>query len=185
MLQFSAPVRRGLVLGTLFALFVAAPAAAESKIGVIDSQRIFSEYQEARDAEALFQEEMRAWQQELGELERELVGMQEQIRSQAQLRSQESLDALQTDYEAKLQAYEARKAEILDPDQGQAVTRNAELSAPINEQITTVVERLGAEGDFDIIIDRATVNVVFVAEGIDLTEQVLEELGKGDEGGDE
>ena len=175
----------GLILVVLLAVFAAAPAAAETKIGVIDSQRIFSEYQEARDAEALFQEEMRGWQDELGEMERELIGLQEQIRSQAQLRSQESLDALQSSYEEKLQAYEARKAEILDPEQGQAVMRNAELSAPINEQITTVVERLGAEGDFDLIIDRATINVVYVGEGIDLTEQVLEELGRGSEGGEE
>jgi len=184
MLQVLHPIRRAAFVAlTLLLVAAAAPAVAQSKIGVIDSQRIFSEYQEARDAEALFQQEMRGWQLELGELERELVGMQEQIRSQAQLRSKESLDALQSEYDAKLQSYEARKSEILDPDQGQAVLRNAELSAPINEQITTVVERLGAEGEFDLIFDRATVNVVYLSEGIDLTDQVLEELGKT--GGDE
>lgn len=166
-------------------LLLAAPVAAEdgTKVGVIDSQRIFSEYQEARDAEALFQEEMRAWQQELAEMERELIGLQEQIRSQAQLRSKESLDALQADYDGKLQAYETRRLEIMDPEQGQAVMRNAELSAPINEQITTVVERLAAEGDYDMVLDRAVITVVYLAEGMDLTDQVLEELGKdaGDE----
>jgi Skp family chaperone for outer membrane proteins len=169
----------------LLAALVAVPAVATAddgtKIGVIDSQRIFSEYQEARDAEAVFQEEMRAWQQEIGELERELMDLQEQIRTQAPLRSKASLDALQSEYEEKLAVYEQRKQEILDPEQGQAVTRNAELSAPINEQITTVVERLGAEGDFDLIIDRAMVNVVYMAEGIDLTDQVLAELEQGSE----
>ena len=177
-------IRRSLAL-ILVAALVAVPTAARAengtKIGVIDSQRIFSEYQEARDAEAVFQEEMRAWQQEIGELERELMDLQEQIRTQAPLRSKESLDALQSEYEEKLAVYEQRKQEILDPEQGQAVTRNAELSAPINEQITTVVERLGAEGDFDLIIDRAMVNVVYMAEGIDLTDQVLAELEQGSE----
>lgn len=177
-------IRRSLA-AVLLAVLVAAPGVGRAqegaKIGVIDSQRIFSEYQEARDADAVFQEEMRAWQQEIGELERELMDLQEQIRTQAPLRSKESLDALQSEYEQKLAAYEQRKQEILDPEQGQAVTRNAELSAPINEQITTVVERLGAEGDFDIIIDRATINVVYMSEGIDLTERVLEELEQGSE----
>jgi Skp family chaperone for outer membrane proteins len=177
-------IRRSLAV-ILVAALVAAPTAATAengtKIGVIDSQRIFSEYQEARDAEAVFQEEMRAWQQEIGELESELMDLQEQIRTQAPLRSKESLDALQSEYEEKLAVYEQRKQEILDPEQGQAVTRNAELSAPINEQITTVVERLGAEGDFDLIIDRAMVNVVYMAEGIDLTDQVLAELEQGSE----
>ena len=177
-------IRRSLA-AVLLAVLVAAPGVGRAqegtKIGVIDSQRIFSEYQEARDADAVFQEEMRAWQQEIGELERELMDLQEQIRTQAPLLSKESLDALQSEYEQKLATYEQRKQEILDPEQGQAVTRNAELSAPINEQITTVVERLGAEGDFDIIIDRATINVVYMSEGIDLTERVLEELEQGSE----
>lgn len=174
-------------LGPLAAWFVVAAllglagsaGAAESKIGVIDSQRIFTEYQVARDAEAVFQEEMRAWGQELGELERELVGLQERIRSQALLLSKDKLDEMQAELDGKRRAYETRKEELFDPETGQAVARNQELSAPINEQITTVVERLGAEGEYSIIIDLATVNVVFLGEGIDLTDQVLEELEKG------
>ena len=157
----------------------AGPAAAEAtKIAVINSQRIFSEYQDARDAEALFKEEMRGWQQEITELERELIQLQEQIQAQALLRTPEAQQALQQDYQRKLEAYEQRKAEIFDPDQGRAMARNAELSAPINDQITTVVERLAAEGDYDLIIDVATVNVAFLAEGVDITDRVLEELGK-------
>ena len=169
-----------LLLGLLAA---AAPSAtaADAKIGVIDSQRIFTEYQVARDAEAVFQEEMRAWGQELGELERDLVGLQERIRSQALLLSKDKLDEMQSELDGKRTAYETRKQELFDPDSGRAVSRNQELSAPINEQITAVVERLGNEGDYSMIIDVATVNVVFLGEGVDLTEQVLAELEKGEE----
>ena len=156
-------------------------ARAESKVGVIDSQRIFAEYQDARDAEAVFQEEMRAWGQELGELERELMNLQERIRSQSLLLSKDKLDEMQAELDQKRSAYETRKDELFNPETGTAVARNQELSAPINEQITTVVERLGAEGDFDIILDLSTVNVVYLGENVDLTDQVLEELEKGEE----
>jgi len=74
-----------------------------------------------------------------------------------------------------------RYAYIVDPNTGKAVLRNQELSQPINEQINKVVEQLGSEGEFDMIIDVATVNVVFLADGIDLTQQVLEFLAASQE----
>ncbi len=171
------------VLFLAFALVgnVRLASAADAKFGVIDSQRIFTEYQVARDAEAVFQEEMRGWSEELGALERDLMGLQERIRSQAVLLSKEKLDEMQSELDGLRRAYDTRKAELFDPETGQAVTRNQELSAPINEQITTVVERLGSEGDYAMIIDLATVNVVFLGEGVDLTDQVLEELEKGEQ----
>lgn len=186
-LRSSTVMRAGLSAGAALLLTVAAvfpgavpsAVAADVKIGVIDSQRIFSEYQVARDAEAVFQEEMRGWLQEVGELERELVGLQERIRGQALLLSKEKLDEMQAELDGKRRTYEARKSELFDQETGRAVARNQELSAPINEQITTVVERLGAEGDYTLILDMATVNVVFLGSGVDLTDRVLEELAKG------
>lgn len=173
-------------LAGLFLVFACAggagsASAADAKFGVIDSQRIFTEYQVARDAEAVFQEEMRGWSEELGDLERQLMALQERIRSQALLLSKEKLDEMQSELDGLRRSYETRKAELFDPETGQAVTRNQELSAPINEQITTVVERLGSEGDYAMIIDLATVNVVYLGEGVDLTDQVLEELEKGEQ----
>jgi len=116
------------------------------KLGIIDSQRIFNEYQEAQDAQKVFQEEMKQWQDELQGMEKEILSMREKIQSQQLLLSQEKLNELQKELEQKSQEYDKRRTEILDPNTGLAVKRNQELSQPINEQITTVVERLGAEG---------------------------------------
>jgi Skp family chaperone for outer membrane proteins len=157
-----------------------ASAADDRKIAVIDSQRIFADYQPAKDAESVFQEEMRQWKEELGAMEVELLDLRERIKSQALLLSREKLDELQTQLDTKLKTYEQRKDELFNPSTGKAVTRNQELSAPINEQITTVVERVGSEEGFDIILDLATVNVVYVADGVDITDIVLGELTSGE-----
>jgi outer membrane protein len=149
-----------------------------AKIGVIDSQRIFAEYQEAKDAEAVFQDEVRQWRDEIEGMEREILSLQEKLRSQQLLLSQEKLDELQSEVQQKTQEYERKRLEYFDNTDGLAVKRNQELSQPINDQITLVVERLGAEGGFDLILDMATINVVYLAEGLDLTDKVLEELEK-------
>jgi outer membrane protein len=158
-----------------------ASRADGGKLGVIDSQRIFSEYQEAKDAESIFQQEMSQWQKGLEEQERTLLKKREQIRSQSLLLSKEKLDQLQAELEQQVAEYEGAKAEILDPNGGKAVLRNQELSQPINDQINKAVEQLASEGGFDMIIDVATVNVVFMVEGIDLTDQVLTTLAAAKE----
>lgn len=186
-LSFAAPMARRAQRSGRLALWGAALAvtlplqmatAADTKIGVIDSQRIFAEFQEARDAEAAFQTEMKKWQDDLVAQEKEIATLQDKIRSQALLLSKEKLDELQGDLDKKFQAYEAAKNDLFDPTKGKAVARNKELSQPINDKITTVVERLGAEQSFTIILDMASVNVVYMDKTIDLTDKVLEELGK-------
>jgi Skp family chaperone for outer membrane proteins len=155
-------------------------ARAEQKIGVVDSQRIFAEYDKAREAENVFQEEMRAWASELEGMETALIGLQEQIRTQSLLLSQEKLDDLQRTLDQRRAAYETRREEILDPQSGLAVARNEELVRPINEQVSTVVERIGAEGDYAIILDIATVNAFYFDEAIDLTDEILEGLASAE-----
>jgi len=168
------------VLG-LFLVGAAGSAVAEQKIGVVDSQRIFAEYDKAREAENVFQEEMRAWAAELEGMETELISLQEQIRTQSLLLSQEKLDELQRTLEQKRGAYEARRQEILDPQSGLAVARNEELVRPINQQVSTVVERIGAEGDYALILDIATVNAFYVDDALDLTDEILAGLASAEE----
>ncbi len=168
-----------LLLTALSVLAFSGPARAAEKnlkIGTIDSQRIFREYQEAKDAEAVFQDEMKQWQSDLEGMEREILSLREKIRSQQLLLSQDKLDELQSQLEQKSQAYDQKRSEILDPTNGLAVKRNQELSQPINDQITTVVERLGAEGGYDLILDTSTVNIVYQNKDLDLTDKVLQEL---------
>lgn len=161
------------ILTGVFLLGAVADAAAEQKIGVVDSQRIFSEYGKAREAENVFQEEMRAWAAELEQMENGLVQLQEQIRTQSLLLSQDKLDELQNNLDRSRRAYEDRRKEILDPQNGLAVARNEELVRPINEQVSTVVERIGAEGDYSIILDISTVNAFYVDDALDLTDEIL------------
>ena len=167
------------LIAALSVLALSGSASADEKnlkIGTIDSQRIFREYQEAKDAEAVFQDEMKQWQSDLEGMEREILSLREKIRSQQLLLSQDKLDELQNQLDQKSQAYDQKRSEILDPTNGLAVKRNQELSQPINDQITTVVERLGAEGGYDLILDTATVNIVYQNKDLDLTDKVLQEL---------
>ena len=123
---------------------------------------------------------MRAWAAELEGMETELLQLQERIRSQSLLLSKDKLDEMQLELDRRRGSYEARRQEILDPQSGLAVARNEELVRPINDQVSTVVERLGAEGDYSIILDVSTINAFYVDDALDLTDEILAGLASAE-----
>lgn len=163
----------------LAAIGVVLPAAAGAAdprpFGVIDSQRIVEEYDAARDAQAQYEKFLRDLEKEVGEKERELQGMMEEIDSQKMLLSQEKLGQ-------KTQQFESKRAEYLEFRKQIDQRAEAEYKAkigPIIEQVRLIAERLGKEKGFGIILDTAPLTVLYLDGSVDLTNDVLQALAKG------
>lgn len=179
-------MRHDMILGRMAILMAlwcgfgsAGPAAAAegTPLAVVDSQRISEEYEAARDAQESYQKFLRELELEVAEKEKELTGLAEEIESQKMLLGE---DALAT----KMQQFDQKKAEYfqfresLDQRAEQEYTTRI---TPILDQIKTIVERLGKEGGYGLIVDSAALSVLFVDPDYDLTNQVLSALAKGTE----
>ena len=169
------------VLTLMLVVTVLAPgiagAADDKPFGVIDSRRIMEEYDAAKDAQAQYQKFLRELEIEVTEKEKEITNLMEEIESQKLLLGEEAL-------RAKLQVFEQKKAEYFTFQESIEQRAEAEFNAkvtPITEQIITIVERLGKEKGFGLIIDRATLNVLYLDDSFDLTNDVLSALAKGEE----
>ena len=155
----------------------AAAVAADRPLGVIDSQRIADEYDAARDAQEQYQKFLRELELEVTDREKELTGMAEEIESQRMLLGE---DALAT----KVQAFEKKRAEYFQFREGIDQRAEQEYNAkmkPILDQVKTIVERLGKEQGYGLIVDAAALGVVYIDPDFDLTDQVLTALARGDE----
>jgi outer membrane protein len=178
--------RNGLriIQGALALLLVAAvlvPAVAvaadDKPFGVIDSRRILEEYEAAKDAQAQYQKFLRELEIEITEKEKELTNLMEEIESQKLLLGEEAL-------RAKYQIFEQKKAEYFTFQESLEQRAEAEFNTkitPITDQVKTIVERLGKEKGFGLIIDMATLNVMYLDADFDLTNDVLAALAKGEE----
>ena len=164
-----------LLFGTLLA--GTATAAEKKPLAVVDSQRIAEEYEAARDAQEQYQKFLRELELEVGEREKVLTAMAEEIESQKLLLGQ---DALAT----KVQAFEQKRAEYFQfretIDQRAESEYDAKIS-PILDQIKTIVERLGKEKDYGMIVDSAALAVLYLDPAYDLTNDVLAALARGDD----
>jgi len=160
----------------LFALLLASGAAAADKtLAVIDSERIVQEYPAAKDAQEQYQRFLQEKELEVNERERELQALAESIESQKMLLGDEAL-------RAKVDEFERAKADYFNFRQQLDTQAESEYQAkiqPIIDQVKLIVERIGKEEGYGLIVDTASLTTVYLDPDVDLTDRVLQALVRG------
>jgi outer membrane protein len=143
------------------------------KIGYINSQQILASSPDAAAAQQRFDQEMQGFQAEVEQLEAELTRLQERLQQQQLTLSPEARANREQQIQQRLQAYQARTAEL----QRIADRRRAELIQPVMDRITSVIEAIREEGRYSLILDVAAGAIVAADTTLDLTPEVLRRLG--------
>jgi outer membrane protein len=151
--------------------------AQDIKLGYIDSQRIFLEYRETQEAERLYKQEVEQWKAEAAGMEQEIVKLQDELRAQSLMLSEEKQREKKLEYDKKLEDYQRFMADTFG-DEGRAARRNKELTQPIVDKINRILEQMAENEGYTLVFDIANANIVYADKAFDLTERVLEELNK-------
>lgn len=169
-----------LVLAAVVLTAVLAPVAAQAAdkdFGVVDTQRILTEYEAARDAQEQVEKFVRDLDKEIEEKARALSRLNEEFESQKMLLAEEA-------YAAKTRELEQQKAEYLRfREQADQRVQQAfmEQIGPINDQVMTIAERIAKEEGFGIIIDASAFNILYLDPAVDLTDKILAALARGED----
>lgn len=158
-------------------LLAAAPAAlaADKAFAVIDSERIVEEYPAAKDAQEQYQRFLQEKELEVTERERELQAMAENIESQKMLLGADAL-------RLKVDEFERAKSDYFNFRQQLDTQAESEYQAkiqPIIDQVKLIVERIGKEEGYGLIVDTASLTTVYLDPEVDLTDRVLQALVRG------
>ena len=162
---------------------IVAPAwAAETRIGFIDSSKIFQEYKVAQEAQQQFDRQVQNWRSEAAEKEKTVTQLRAEVRDQTPILSavkrQEKEEALQK----AIQEYESFVQEIWGPT-GRAVQENERTTHEVVDQIRSVVEKLAGEKGLDIVFDAAGGSILYADRSLDLSAEVVKELNARTEQG--
>lgn len=167
-------VRRipGLVLCGVLALVFAAPVLGQApvKVAVIDVERILIESERGKaalqDLDALRQqkqEEGQARQEEITELRNRL--------SEGQLSlSQEKLAELQKELEDEMIALRR----FQDDANRELSKKRDEILGQIEQSVFPVINQIGEEGGYTLIFNKYNSGLVYAADAVDITQQVIE-----------
>jgi outer membrane protein len=159
-------------------LFLLSEASAkELKIGYINSERILNESQDYKDAKKILEEEEKKYSKQARDMELDIQNLEDEIEAQSLMWSEEKKIEKQQEAQNLYLKYQQFLQEIWGQT-GKLYQRNLELSKPIVDKINDVITRIGEAEGYDMIFDGAAGNLVFAKPEFDLTDRVIEELGK-------
>jgi outer membrane protein len=156
--------------------------AADLKIGFIDSDRIFEQYQKTKEVQEAFNREVKDLSQTAKEKKKEIDERQGKLDSQSQMLSEAKKDEQNQQLQKLIAEYETFVQANWGPN-GRIAQLNAEYLKPIIDRVHNIVTLIGNEQGYSLILDAADGNVVYGDKSLDLTEQVLSTLRTEDESG--
>ena len=146
--------------------------ARDLKIGYIISEAIREDYEEFQAAQRTLDEEKAEWEQQYEAKVQEIIDMEKDLQDKEFVYSDTRKQEIRATIETKKQELYTFEQDLTN----RLIQRNSELSAPINNKINEVLNRIGDEEGYDFIFDANQGNIVYAKDDYDLTERLLEEL---------
>ena len=171
--------RTPLALAAALALAVtlAGPAAAQQKLGFIDSERILELMPEYRTAQQETDRLAGQWQAEVEAVFRDADGLQAAFAARELLYTAEERERYLGDVTARRQEGDALRRRYFGPE-GELFREQQARLRPVQERLLTAVETVATDGEFDFVFDRTGDYVFLYARPRnDLTDRVIDALG--------
>ncbi len=154
-----------------FALLVASAAAQaeDVKVGVVDRERALFSTEEGKRVRDELQGKTRAAQGQLDPMVTQFKDVRAEIESKRYVLSQEALLAKQAQLAELQNKIEAKNKEL----EGQLKIDQVRLLQPLEEKLRTVIDAIGKEQGFTLILERNSPIVVYAREANDITDLVV------------
>ncbi|GAB2762548.1 OmpH family outer membrane protein [Salinimicrobium soli] len=160
----------------LFALGTIFVSCNNDKTAYVDTTRLIQEYSEMKDVEAKFTTRSEQLKKELDSVAR---GFQQEVlefRENEATMSQAEKEAAQTELMQKQQMLQQQQ----QMRSGQLRQESDEVIDSLITKVKDFVKAYGEENDYTYIFgSNETANIMYAKEGLDITEEVLEELNAG------
>lgn len=145
-----------------------APAATQ-KIAVIEVQRIIQESAVGKEALARVQRLQQAKQEDLAKRQKELRDLEQKIQEQGKSLSEDAMEKLQKDYQAK--AVDLKRFQD-DAQRDLEDAQRKELKT-LEERIMPVIDAVGKEMGYSLVFNKFNSGLLFASEDVDITNAVI------------
>lgn len=175
--------RRAIVSLLACAALALGPARvqAQTKLGFIDSDRIFENYSKTQEAQAAFNREVQELSKTAREMKNQIDELQKKLDQQGPMLSDAKRDEQSAEIRRKTSEYETFVQQNWGPG-GRISKLNEEFLKPIVDRVHAIVVEIGTQEGYSLIFDAADQNIIFGDKQFDLTERVLTALKDEDEG---
>lgn len=164
------------IIGLIFIIACSGTAVADAalKIGVVNFQKALNSVDEGKEAKKNLENDFKKKQKQLDIQQKELEAMRQELQEQAVVLPQDKLQAKQEDFQNKFLAFRKKAAEF----QQEMVKRESELSSKILNRLKTIVEDIGKQEEYTLILEESGDPVLYVESKDDLTDRVIKAYNK-------
>lgn len=167
---------RKILCAALLSIAAAIPAAAQMKIGYLNSEAIMQQLPEAQDAQKQLDGITADWQTELTKMQTDLQHKFEEYDKKKLIMS----DKRRSEVEKELQDMDRKMVDYRTAKfgtSGELFAKQNELMKPIQDKVFKAVKDVADEGGYDYVFDKSSTTLLMYSnEKNDLTAKVLAKL---------
>jgi len=164
-----------IILGLLIVVGMTDLARAQIKIGYVNSDRILSEFDEAREAQSKLDIEAKKLEDQYRGMLAKLDSLQKDYDRQKMMMSETRRKTKETEISQLQESIQKFQVEKLGPE-GEIYKKQAELVTPVLEKVKTVIAKVGKDEKYDYIFDTVAGNILYAEPALDVTDKVIYEL---------
>lgn len=162
------------VICSVFCLPFTTMGAQPVKIGVVDVKRCIHESVKGKKAYEELKEKKESMQKRLDKKQQELLKLKEDLEKQSMMLSMDAKEEKKREFEQKKQEFRYLY-EDLSKEMQQA---EAKATKGILEELKKVIEKIGEQRDFLMILEMRRSGVIYFKDKIEITDDVIKAYNK-------
>jgi len=140
-----------------------------SKLALVNSQKVFELSTEGKKAISQLKDRESKIKEELGKLDNKLQELQTKFNTQRLTLTEEALSQLASDIE-RARTDRKRYEEDSTRDYQRLQLR---LWQKVRDEVVPIIEQLGKEKGFDVVLDLAGASIIYFNPAVDITDEVV------------
>ncbi len=139
------------------------------KVGSVDIQKAVNECQAGKEAKQALSKEVEKYQGLIAERQKELQGMKESLEKQGLILTPEARTTREKELQTRLRDFQRWGEDI----QNELNQRRGEMERNIFIGLQKVIQKVGADGGYTLILEKNETIVLFTSKSTDITDLVI------------
>ena len=157
------------VIGMILLGWLGAALAADLKFAYVDIQKAVNDCNAGKEAKKTITKEVEKFQRLIADKQRELQTMKESLEKQAPMLTADARASREKDYQNKLREFQRWGEDT----QNEINQKRMEMERNISTGLQKVIQKVGADDGYTLILEKNENIVLYVAKPLDITDRVV------------
>ncbi len=159
----------GVVIGIILLGWFGSVWAADLKIAYVDIQKAVNECNAGKEAKKTIMKEVEKVQRQLAEKQKELQTMKESYEKQTLMLTPDARAAKEKEFQTKIREFQRWQEDA----QNEVNQKRIEMERNISIGLVKVIQKIGSDEGYTLILEKNENIVLFVSKSIDITDRVI------------